>query len=754
LDACVDAGTCAKPTAENTGHTGDVSGTVEYNITSPGIYENFTAGCIKIKASDVTIRNAVIHSNGSGEDACAYGIEVTDNQTNVQIINVTLSGSTSSAIKGANKGGSLRIYKSRISATGTDGIKVWNDTTIEQNYITDLGTVAGAHADGVQMVAGNNIIMAANNFDMLNDEGYLNSQCIIAQSDNGPLSKLSIRRNWVRGAGYCIQILVKEPEFGNPTEYELLNNVSGCGHQFGPWVFEGTPVLSGNYYDQSSLCAAEGNAGQVVPARVVQKVGYMSGPYDFNEEGLPRGLFYLPNGTTDSLVDPDNTSPSMEGTENLALQSSSSVDYIKVMSRRFTPSKWLYFQFSVTNLPSNSNTTLMELLDTRAKSIGYLQLRSSQPALRVAHGDAVVTGPADLIASTVYQCWVYYIPATSGNNGQLKVYYSSDGVKPASPAISIANGTSIAYLSRWAAMHLERDQGPVFFDSIAAAGEEILNDGLLAHPTIQDVSDLNLGGTALVDLDHYTGTPTASINRVLTPVTIVSETQVSLAVPNSVNAAPNSIVSVVITDTNGASAPFRTRLLPPEEFQSQTVAVLAPASDIARHPDLSEVVTDDAVISLPTATRMDAAGITSFSIDQEGWFVFSPGTPSGLYEVEIGFYDASDGYSFTAPLARAVIYHEAPVMPADATISTSEDQSLIGNYAATGGSAPFTYELAGNQAGLFKIDEAGNLSWVTLPDFDTNPGPFNVSIIGINRDYEGEEYINQTDLTIQVTDSE
>lgn len=750
----MDTGTCAKPTPENTGHTGDVSGAVEYNITTPGIYENFTAGCVRINASDVTIRNAVIHGEGTGDDACTYGIEVTDNRTNVQIINVTVSGSKSSAIKGGFKGGSLRIYRSRISVTGADAIKVWHDTTIEQNYITDLGTIAGAHADGVQMVEGTNVIIAGNNFDMLNDEGYLNSQCIIIQADKGPLTHISIRRNWVRGAGYCIQVLDNAGEFGLPRDYEVLNNLSGCGHQFGPWTFDGTPVLNGNYYDHSPLCVSEGHAGQVMPARVVQKVGYMSGPYDFNEEGLPAGLFYLPNGTTDSTVDPDNTSPVMEGAENLALQSASGVDYIKVVSRRFTPSKWLYFKFSVTSLPSNSNTTLMELRDARARVVGFLQLRSSQPALRVGHGEAVVTGPADLVAASVYQCWVYYIPATSGNNGQLQVYYSNDGSKPSRPAITITNGTSTEFMSRWAAVHLERDQGPVFYDFIAAAGEEILNDGLLAHPTIRNVTNLHLGGTALVDVDHHTGTVSASINRVLTPVTVISDTQLSLAVPDSVNATPGSIVNVVVTDTKGASAPFRATLLPPVDFESRVLVTMDSQSDLAKRPDLSEVVTGDAVIFKPLAERVDAGGNATFAIDHDGWFVFPAGTPSGLYEATMGFYDASDTYSFTAPAPHWIIYHEVPVMPADALINTPENRTVIGNFAAIGGSAPFQYQLAGNQAGLFTIDGSGNLSWAIPPDFEGNPGPFTLSVIGINRDYEGEVFINQTDLTIRVTTAE
>jgi len=215
------------------------------------------------------------YANITGE-GCPYAVDVQDNYTNVVIRYSKISNGTSSAVKAAFDGGSTHIYKNQIYGTGIDAIKIWSNVTVQQNYITKVGYIPNKHADGVQIVGGKNNIIAANNFDMLNNDG-INSQCLMAKADNAPLSHLSFRQNWVRGAGQCVQIRAKSGgAHPAPSNYEVLYNKFGCGHQFTPTVvLDGTidKHFRGNYYlnypydPGSTLCSDERIQGQYLPGQ-------------------------------------------------------------------------------------------------------------------------------------------------------------------------------------------------------------------------------------------------------------------------------------------------------------------------------------------------------------------------------------------------------------------------------------------------------------------------------------------------------
>lgn len=272
LDPCVDAGICEKPDASNTGpEEGEslTANTVPYNLDEDGrTYSNFTMGCIRIRASNITIENALI----TGEVGCTYGIDIANTPSGATVNNITIRhveirGGNSGGIKGSSSHGSLHLYKVKVHQNRADALKLYSNTTVQRSYITDVGTTAGAHADGIQIPVGTNVLIAGNNFDQLKGEGYINTQCMLMKTDNGPISYISVRRNWVRGAGICIQFRDHtDGPHGAPTNYEVLHNISGCGHQDKVWQLDGSPVQQNNFYDNSALCTSEATAGQPIPA--------------------------------------------------------------------------------------------------------------------------------------------------------------------------------------------------------------------------------------------------------------------------------------------------------------------------------------------------------------------------------------------------------------------------------------------------------------------------------------------------------
>src|SRR5690606_39177554 len=76
-----------------------------------------------------------------------------------------------------------------------------------------------------------------------------------------------------------------------------------------------------------------------------------------------------------------------------------------------------------------------------------------------------------------------------------------------------------------------------------------------------------------------------------------------------------------------------------------------------------------------------------------------------------------------------VVENTAPVLGADTTIAIDENTTAVGNFAASDAEGDnLTYSLSGTDAVLCTIDGAGNLAFISAPDFESNAGPFNVTV--------------------------
>lgn len=234
-----------KPGPTNTGVRASLSQSGSIDVTSDGaVIENLDIdGCIKVEANNVTIRNVRITCSNF------YGINIVSGYTGTLIEDVEISGMRSSGVLGSD----FILRRANIHDSGSDAVKPYRNVLIESSWFHRLGYIEDSHSDGVQMVTGENVTMRGNNFDMPYDlAGFTNSQCMIIQTNNGPIDNILIEGNWLNGGGYCVQINDKGNGYGGPTNVRIINNKFGRDCQFGILRFNNSsPSLSGNSWEQT-----------------------------------------------------------------------------------------------------------------------------------------------------------------------------------------------------------------------------------------------------------------------------------------------------------------------------------------------------------------------------------------------------------------------------------------------------------------------------------------------------------------------
>ncbi|NHO66351.1 cadherin-like domain-containing protein, partial [Aestuariicella hydrocarbonica] len=89
-----------------------------------------------------------------------------------------------------------------------------------------------------------------------------------------------------------------------------------------------------------------------------------------------------------------------------------------------------------------------------------------------------------------------------------------------------------------------------------------------------------------------------------------------------------------------------------------------------------------------------------------------------------------------------VIENTAPVLGADVVTAIDENTTVVGTYAATDVDGDnISYSLSGADAALFNISATGELSFKVAPDYETDAGPFNVTITATD---DGEGTLTDT----------
>lgn len=219
-------GGSVEPNATNTGPTNASilvpSGSITVTVAGTVIQNVSVTGTIVIKAANVTIKNFKIDAAGG-----TYGVQVLSGGS------VTLEdGEIINAMGGGVFGNNWTALRLNIHEMGSDATDGGGNNTLEDCWIHDIGMSPGAHADGIQLNNGDNIVIEGNNFDLpwwsqVGSQVYRANSCIFM---NGYvynyLDGTVISGNWLDGGNYSIYAL-------GQTNTVVSNNIFGEDYQYG-----------------------------------------------------------------------------------------------------------------------------------------------------------------------------------------------------------------------------------------------------------------------------------------------------------------------------------------------------------------------------------------------------------------------------------------------------------------------------------------------------------------------------------------
>ncbi len=238
-----------QPSASNTGVTAGVTLT---NVTSLKAASNTTYMNLHITGqvsltnlTNVKFINCVIDAAGSSYDVKCTGA------TNITIQNCELLNAASAGIYGDG----YTAIGNYVHRSGGDAFKAGKNVVIQGNYVTELGwNQPSAHADGVQIRNGDNVVITGNFFDMPNDVANTKSNSALFVQLN--TTNITFTSNWVRGGNYSIHAY-SDLAGGNAT-IQIINNVFYSGSARYGFGSVGTGVIwTGNVTNAGVLATAK-----------------------------------------------------------------------------------------------------------------------------------------------------------------------------------------------------------------------------------------------------------------------------------------------------------------------------------------------------------------------------------------------------------------------------------------------------------------------------------------------------------------
>jgi hypothetical protein len=201
-------------------------------------------GPIHIQADNVTIKNSSITSS----DYAVIRIDKGVTGTVIQDCDINGQNAGGQGIEG--QGTFLRNDISGVA----DGMNIYGpNTTIQDNYIHDLGGDSGSHYDGIQVDGGASNLKIAHN-TIINDHGQ--TSAIMIDDEFGANNHVTVDNNIMVGGGYTIYVT---GDHGNgTTDVSVTNNHMGEGYYGYMSIVSANPTMSGNVHDGDALVATLG----------------------------------------------------------------------------------------------------------------------------------------------------------------------------------------------------------------------------------------------------------------------------------------------------------------------------------------------------------------------------------------------------------------------------------------------------------------------------------------------------------------
>ena len=249
----------AKPDSSSTGYTSALSdlipsGTVDAKTDGQVIEGLYIQGTVKVNADNVIIRNCLIDggtvpAEKNTPNGANYAIQAHLGGKNLLIEDCEIRAARSATVIGSD----FVARRCHVWGAGNDGFKAFRNVVVEDCFIEKLGIIEEAHADGLQMTQGSNVIICGCNFDMPYDlEDYKNSQVLIIQTNDGPIDNIKIENNWINGGTVSIHIREKSGQgHGHPTNVTITGNIFGRDFDSGTHQVDGdgTTILCNHWED-------------------------------------------------------------------------------------------------------------------------------------------------------------------------------------------------------------------------------------------------------------------------------------------------------------------------------------------------------------------------------------------------------------------------------------------------------------------------------------------------------------------------
>ena len=265
--------TDSKPGPTNTGvppgtQLTEVHGDQVYSIDNQVISGVDVYGYVQITGKNVTIKNSRIRGGikpctaTDAVNSAALWIR-TDTNASATIQDTEIWPSNPTACLDGVWASNATLLRMNIHGS-VDGVKVYDNVTVQDSYIHDLTAFAydpnqtdGTHNDGLQTYEGNrNIHIIHNNIALVSDN---NAAYQVTQDGGKVTTDLHIENNWLDGGGCTLNFGHK----GGPTP---MTGIYVLNNRFGPNSFYNCPILIST---QTILSQNSGNVwdstGQPIP---------------------------------------------------------------------------------------------------------------------------------------------------------------------------------------------------------------------------------------------------------------------------------------------------------------------------------------------------------------------------------------------------------------------------------------------------------------------------------------------------------
>ncbi len=258
--------TGGKPGPANTGVPPGTRLTVvngDRTFDRSGVYADLDIhGFVRVSAKNVTIRNTIVRG---GPPKCNSSVVyVTSAAASLVMEDSEIAPSYPNACLDGVWAQHATLTRMNIHGA-VDGVKAYDDTTVQDSWIHDLGRFASdpnqnggpTHNDAVQTYVGNqHIVLRHNNFALTNKD---NATYQVTQDGGAVSTDLHVENNWLDGGGCTLNF----SHNGGPTP---MTGIYVVNNRFGRHSYYNCPILVST---QTTLSQNSGNVwddtGQPVP---------------------------------------------------------------------------------------------------------------------------------------------------------------------------------------------------------------------------------------------------------------------------------------------------------------------------------------------------------------------------------------------------------------------------------------------------------------------------------------------------------